>query len=1137
MIAPFHPLTLLAGALPLATLGFVAWRDSRRQIPSAEQITELEVLARIGRALVESELDPDALSELIYEQAGAIIDTSFFQLGLFEDDDYRVVIRFRDGERQPPTVYQDARGQGLVGWVWNQREPLLIGDFQAEWEDLPAQPRYLDEHPPRSAVFIPLITGDHVIGMLVAQSRTPQAYSEDDVRRLTIVANQAAAAIESARLYQSAQTRAAQLELVGRVSRQVRALTPLKDLFEQTVRLIHETFGYYSVNIFICDTDTGQVKLQASTDAEMMAQYPELPPDKGLVNWAVDHMQTVLANDVSADPRYLEASVLPQTCSEAVAPLMIENRVLGALDVQSDRPGAFGPEDVRALEALADQIALAIQESRLYHAERHQRSVAETLREVAQTLTSTLELETVLNAILSDLRRVLAYDAAAILLLESDNTVVIRAAQGTPSASSRQGQRFFLDESDRLVRLAEGDQPIIFDHHGEPGGYHSLLGLPAEHACLGAPLIARGELIGFLTADAFPPHRYQREDAAVLAIFAGQAAVAIDNARLFAAQREEAWVSSALLQLAEATARYAELDQVIDTIVHMTVSLVEVGQCGVLLWQEERGRFQGSALAGSRGELSDEFALLECVGDGWAPLAALKEDPKPILLGGAEALSGLPNELFDFFGLDSWLLLLPLMSKGQLLGVMLVSGESEHVDLIRRRVHLISGIANQAAMAIENAQLYVAQQEEAYVTIALLQVAEVVNSLTELEDILGTIARLAPILAGVEQCVILLGHGGDDHYEIGPAYGLGDDDRLRLATSLSSTTLLSFLGDLQVGGGAIGAGANYPLALPAAWQEIFGAAGSLLALPLVTRRELVGAMLVTFPVEEAPLSGRRQNILTGIAHQASTAIETDQLYAEAVERERMERELEVAREIQSSFLPEVLPVESGWSVGSFWRAARQVGGDFFDFFRFVSDQPGRQWGIVIADVADKGVPAALYMALSRTLIRTVGLSRIDPATTLARVNDLLLSDSRSDLFVTVIYVVWDPDERRLVYANGGHNPPLCIRADGRVEILTDNDIVLGVLPSVPMANRRVDLKPGDLIVLYTDGIPDAINAREEEFGLDRLIHVANANRHHSAPEVVDAIRRAVTRFVGGTPQFDDLTLVVLKCEGAQASRG
>jgi sigma-B regulation protein RsbU (phosphoserine phosphatase) len=289
-------------------------------------------------------------------------------------------------------------------------------------------------------------------------------------------------------------------------------------------------------------------------------------------------------------------------------------------------------------------------------------------------------------------------------------------------------------------------------------------------------------------------------------------------------------------------------------------------------------------------------------------------------------------------------------------------------------------------------------------------------------------------------------------------------------------------------------------------------------------------MLVSFPAEGVPLDTRRQNILTGIAHQASIAIDNDQLYAEAVERERMERELEVAREIQSSFLPYVQPNEPGWSVGAFWQAARQVGGDFYDFFHLAHTKNGERWGIVIADVADKGVPAALYMALSRTLIRTIGLSRMDPAASLERVNDLLLSDTRSDLFVTVIYAVWEPENNSLIYTNAGHNPPLCIRADGNVEILRNNNIVLGVLPAVSMNNQTVHLELGEVLILYTDGITDAINEVEEEFGLDRLEAVVYANRHLSAPEIVQAIQDAVNKFVDQAPQFDDLTLVVIKRE-------
>ncbi|MBN1316927.1 MAG: GAF domain-containing protein [Anaerolineales bacterium] len=1112
-----------------AALALLVRRRLKMRLMLESQVTELEALSRVGRALVEAELDTTALCELVYEQAGAIIDTSTFQVGLFEEDRYHIIVWVLDGERQAPAIFDISDGRGVVSWVAKNKSPLLIHDYQAEWETLPAHPRYLSDEPPRAAVFIPLVTGDESIGILGAQSFTAGAFSQDDVRRLSIVANQAASAISNARLYRQAQTRAVQLELVNQISSQVRALMPLDTLFEQTVNLIQKTFGYYCVSIYIYNVDQGRVNLEASTVEEVARISPFIPPGQGLINWAVAHRETVMVNNVSADPRYIELSVLPATLSEIVVPLVIDDKALGALDVQSDKMNTFGSADRYALEALAGQIALAIQESRLYFAERKQRSVAEILREVAQTLTSSLELETVLPAILKALRRVLAYDAAAILLLESNDMVVVQAVQGSPDLIAKKGGRFNYNESTRLLELAKSDQPIIFQYDNGGICNQNLHDFPQGHVCLGAPLVAQNELIGFLTVDALPPHTFQQEDANVIATFAGHAAVAINNARLYASQKEQAWVSTALLRVAEATSRSTELDGVLDIVVHMTMMLVGIDRCGILLWNSEFNNFRGTKLASTSVDLAEEFARLCLRVEDWPPLSTLKEKQHPIILGGGEALSDLPDNLFDFFGLDEWLLLLPLVGKGELMGVMLVSGETSDVDLVRSRIHLIGGIASQAALGIENARLYMAQQEEAYVTIVLLQVAEAVNSLTELNEILSTVVRLAPMLAGIEQSMVLLWTDLYGSTILGAEYGFSKSQLDRLFGSLNAAPVKCLLDAFQVARDPVAAGPNYELSFPDEWREVFNSEG-VLAVPLITRRGPVGSMLISLPADGTPVSMRRQSILTGIAHQASTAIENDQLYQDAVERERMQRELEVAQEIQSSFLPGTRPEEEGWSVGTFWQAARQVGGDFFDFFQITKPNSGKRWGIVIADVADKGVPAALYMALSRTLIRTIGHSRDDPGSCLERVNELLLTDSRSDLFVTVIYAIWDPQDGVLMYANAGHNPPLCLRNDGAVEVLDDNDIVLGVLPDVTMRNHQLVLDEGDVMILYTDGITDALDEQQQEFGLDRLQATACAAKHKSAMGIVQDIRDAVADFVGETPQFDDLTLVVLKRE-------
>jgi serine phosphatase RsbU (regulator of sigma subunit) len=183
---------------------------------------------------------------------------------------------------------------------------------------------------------------------------------------------------------------------------------------------------------------------------------------------------------------------------------------------------------------------------------------------------------------------------------------------------------------------------------------------------------------------------------------------------------------------------------------------------------------------------------------------------------------------------------------------------------------------------------------------------------------------------------------------------------------------------------------------------------------------------------------------------------------------------------------------------------------------------------VVADVADKGVPAALFMVLSRTLLRAVGSNRQTPAETLRRVNYLLLHDSHSDLFVTVWYGLWDTQSGRVQYCSAGHNPPLVVRTDGSAELLSTRGLALGVVPDVVLHEAEVILHPGDVLVAYTDGATEAHRADNTEFGIVGLQATVTALRKGSAHDIVQGTIRALDRFVENEPQFDDVTLVVLK---------
>jgi sigma-B regulation protein RsbU (phosphoserine phosphatase) len=242
----------------------------------------------------------------------------------------------------------------------------------------------------------------------------------------------------------------------------------------------------------------------------------------------------------------------------------------------------------------------------------------------------------------------------------------------------------------------------------------------------------------------------------------------------------------------------------------------------------------------------------------------------------------------------------------------------------------------------------------------------------------------------------------------------------------------------------------------------------------------------------------------------------------------LERELETAREIQASFLPQTTPSHSSWDIGVTWRQAREVGGDFYDFIALPGDGEAERWGIVIADVSDKGIPAALYMALCRTLMRSVAYANIDPAITLEQVNRLLIQDTHADLFVSMFYGIWYPQKGEVFYANAGHHPPLVITPHYPSSSLTSHGIVLGVQDDAEYPQEKIQLSPGQLLVLYTDGVTEAFNSDDEMFGVHRLENLVLGAGNLSAQAIADRIEERVVDYCGRSDLPDDLTAVVLQ---------
>jgi serine phosphatase RsbU (regulator of sigma subunit) len=289
-------------------------------------------------------------------------------------------------------------------------------------------------------------------------------------------------------------------------------------------------------------------------------------------------------------------------------------------------------------------------------------------------------------------------------------------------------------------------------------------------------------------------------------------------------------------------------------------------------------------------------------------------------------------------------------------------------------------------------------------------------------------------------------------------------------------------------------------------------------------------------------------LLTAIASSAAIALENARLYQVAVEKGRLERELQMAREVQANLLPREIPELAGWAFVARWKPARTVAGDYYDFIpQDKAPQPDgtRGLGVVIADVTDKGMPAALFMALTRSTVRASVNSAPSPAEGIARANRLICADATGGMFVTLFYALLNPRNGDLTYVNAGHNPPLLYRkAAARRETQLGNNhgivrldrtgIALGVLPDASYEQRTVHLEPGDFLVLYTDGVTDAAAADvpQTTFGMERLQSLVFEHRRATAAEIMAALESAIDDFTGAdgaTAPIDDTAMMVIKC--------
>lgn len=308
-------------------------------------------------------------------------------------------------------------------------------------------------------------------------------------------------------------------------------------------------------------------------------------------------------------------------------------------------------------------------------------------------------------------------------------------------------------------------------------------------------------------------------------------------------------------------------------------------------------------------------------------------------------------------------------------------------------------------------------------------------------------------------------------------------------------------------------------------SEIVG--DCVLASPMTTQNETRGLLLVGEKMNKQPFTLEERNFLEALGSTAMTALENARLFQEELEKKRLEDELNLARTIQKGLLPQELPTIEGFEVGGMSVSSKQIGGDYYDVFPILGNPD--EWILVIADVSGKGTPAALLMANTQAALRALALVDMPLPEMVSRINNLLYANTSSDKFVTFFCGKLNTRARTFTFSNAGHNPPLLLRADGTLEMLSEGGLILGVMETlVPYEEKTIALGVNDVLLCFTDGVSEALNEQNEEFTDARLEISLRACAQDTPVRILERITSDVQAHAAGAPQSDDITMLVLK---------
>lgn len=559
-----------------------------------------------------------------------------------------------------------------------------------------------------------------------------------------------------------------------------------------------------------------------------------------------------------------------------------------------------------------------------------------------------------------------------------------------------------------------------------------------------------------------------------------------------------------------------DLDETLSIIMDETQKITNSEASSLMLLDQRTKELYFNVATGSKGEVVKEMRVP--YGKGVA--GAVAKSGKGVIVKDAQNDPRIYKPVDEKTRMTTRnIICVPLVTKGQIIGVIEVLNKRGGKDYSKEDFSLLNAFSDFAAIAINNRSLYKQLERKAYEASALYQLSQSLNLSDDIDSMFQE--NIAVVCEAFEARRVSIIIKEDGHFVFKCGIGISDEV-LKNGKITVEDNVLELM--LQSGSGIVCDDVNKDKRFYKNKNLRYKSA-SFVAAPLKIRDEVIGFLCVTERTNMIAYKNSDLELLEMLAHQIADNYDHMSLAIENKRKEKLEAELSITARMQQNILPTEFESEGMIDASAYSRPAYEVGGDFYDYFKLGENK----YCVIIADVSGKGMPAGLFMAIARSVMRVRFNDTTSPAEVFSVANKHIFKDSKTGMFVTSFCCVIDTKERKITYSNAGHFEQYLLRNKSKkIEHLHTSSKPLGVIEDETFEDKSINYSKGDVLALYTDGVTEAMNSEYEQYGDERLKSLLENIDDESSRNIIDSISESVDIFTGEAEQFDDMTMMMLR---------